>query len=147
MPSQKGPNLTVQLLIEFFSAFLGFLFAILLAWLTNRHVQKKKYNQVLDCLQNELADLAKPLEKYVQSKTALHYPIATPVWDAMKSSGMVLDLIGKPFFDNLIGTFSQIEAYNSDRFHADDAELLERLEGIAESIGKVLPQIEAERKS
>ena len=138
-------SIWVQLLVEFFGAFLGFLFATLLAGLSGIKEKKRKYNLVLDCLIDELHDIIEPLEKYIDNNMILNSRIAIPTWEALQYSGMTLDLIGKDYFDNLVTAYALIKAYNEDRLFENKISV-SRLSEIVKVCKEALAQIEAERK-
>lgn len=138
-------SIWIQVLVEFFGAFFGFLFATLLSGISGIREKKRKYNLVLDCLTDELRDIIIPLKKYVDNNMILNSRIAIPTWESLQYSGMTLELIGKDYFDDLVTAYALIKAYNEDRF-IETKISVNRLKEILEVCNNALIKIEAERK-
>ena len=134
-----------QLLIEFFGAFLGFLFAALLSSVSERRETKNRYKMILNSLINELNDIVEPMKQYIASNTVLKARIAVPAWDALQYSGMTLQLLGKEYFDDLITAYAKIKAYNEDRLY-DKTVTVDRMADIVSACEKTLAKMKAERK-
>lgn len=137
--------IVLQLLMEFFGAFLGFLFAALLSGILEKHTEKKRYCVIRNNLVNELKDIVTPLKRYVDQRMLLSTRIATPTWDALQFSGMLLNLIETSYFDSLVHVYSLIKAYNEDRIYGMDISV-DRLSEIVNLCEDTLAKIEMERK-
>ncbi len=137
-------NIVYDLAIEFIAAFLGFLFAIFLNKLSDKKEEKRKYRMILECLNSELEDIVGPLKQYAAAGRVLTSRIAIPTWDALQYSAMALELIDKPYFNELINTYSLIKAYNEDQLYRSETLTTGRLEEIIESAEKSLQYIHSE---
>ena len=111
------PIIGSQLFIEFFGAFLGFLFAAILSGILEKRTEKRRHCIIRTNLVNELRDIIVPLRQYVDQNIPLSARIATPTWDALQFSGMILDLIETSYFDSLVQVYAMIKAYNEDRIY------------------------------
>lgn len=136
-------SIFIQLLIEFFGAFLGFLFAVLLAGISERIEHKKKNIMILRSLNEELNDITAAIKQYIENKIVLNARIAIPTWDALQNTGMTLELIGAHYFDKLVTAYALIKSYNEDRLH-DKPLTVNRLQEIVQVCEEALFQLKKE---
>ena len=133
----------IELFVAFFGAFSGFLFAMILDRMEDRRKEKIKYALIVKNLVDELSDIYSSLKKYHEHETRLNARIATPTWDALQYSGTTLELIDKPFFDDLVKTYALIKAYNEDYKYNKQLEV-NKISVIVDSCKKALVQMETE---
>ena len=98
--------------IEFFAAFLGFLFALLLDEMIEARKSKSKKRLVIINVIAELKDIHVSLLDYINNHHNLEYTIQTPSWDAIQNAGITIELISNKFYQDLISTYSLIKTYN-----------------------------------
>lgn len=134
-----------QLFIEFFGAFLGFLFAALLSGLSEKHAQKKKYKTILNSLIIELSDISKALGEHIKSNDIISTRIAIPTWDALQYSGLTLDLIEESYFDKIVEAYALIKLFNEHCLLGKGISI-EIMQTVYDTCEIALKEIKAERK-
>ena len=139
------PNLWSELGVEFFGAFLGFGFALLINSLTNKSRKKKTKINILDNLIDELNDIRKSLNNYVEENADLTSSIYTPTWNALQNSGMILELIDSSCYSDLINTYSSI--YNTNEKTRNDKPIpVADVKVLSEKCANTLHKVSSERK-
>ncbi|WP_034448962.1 hypothetical protein [Butyrivibrio sp. AE2032] len=137
-------NFLYDFLIEFVAAFLGFLFAIVFSGINAKYEARKKLKLIINGIKNELQDIHDSLNEYIDNKVIMKHRIAIPTWDSLQFAGGVLDLLEKPYYDDLLTVYSEIKIFNEERFSMRDKEIMNELESIVKNSQTVLNAIEKE---
>ncbi len=137
-------NFLYDFLIEFVAAFLGFLFAIVFSGINAKYEARKKLKLIINGIKNELQDIHDSLNEYIENKVIMKHRIAIPTWDSLQFAGGVLDLLEKPYYDDLLTVYSEIKIFNEERFSMRDKEIMNELESIVKNSQTVLNAIEKE---
>jgi hypothetical protein len=111
-------------------AFLGFLLALYLQRLTDRHSKKEKIGLVLSNIKEELSDISSAVQQYIDIDKPLKCNIQTPSWDAVQGSGIILELIGEPSYIHIIKVYSLIKNFNTELPLLDDNGILRYMRDI-----------------
>lgn len=133
-------------LVEFIAAFFGFLFAILLDRLNAKREDRKRIRSIVQSIQNELQDIDASIQEYLQQRVVLRHRIAIPTWDALQYAGGVMDLMDKPYYDDLLSAYSAIKLYNEERSAMEPEDAYRTLSRITQLSEAVLHAIEEEVK-
>ena len=137
-------NFIYDFFVEFIAAFLGFFFAIVFSGINTKYESRKKLKVIVSGIRNELQDIRKSLNDYLNNEIALRHRIATPTWDCLQFAGGVLDLIDKEYYDDLLTVYSLIKIYNEEKKDMDDKEILAQTRAIVAQSGLVLDSMEKE---
>jgi len=128
-------------------AFLGFLLAL---YLQNRTAQKEGKRQaalVIKSMHEELTDISGTLALYIKEGKPLRQRIPTPAWDAVLSTGVLLELIDTPHYTCIIKKYSIIKTFNEEWRSMAEGELLRAMAGIVEeSMNRCQPGGEQQQK-
>lgn len=96
----------------FFSAFLGFVVALLVEALVGAMKNKNSKKQIIGELKNELESVKGAVDILEENK---HYfcPYSIPIWKGACKSGIVLSIRSIENFTKLIDVFASIEEANT----------------------------------
>ena len=114
-------------------AFVGFLLAIYLEAHKDRLSKKNQIKLVVASIKEELSDISRSLQHYVDLKEPLYAKIQTPSWDALLGSGIILQLIEKPIYACAIKTYSLIRSFNEDIAQRSNEDKLVKMKSIINS--------------
>ncbi len=128
--------------IEFIAAFLGFLFALLLENVIEKKQKKEKTQLIIKNIVEELTDIQSSLSIYINNKHSLYSLMQTPSWDALQNSGLTIELVELPYYQDLIDSYSLIKSCNDALIiqRVNSVEV-ERLKEISDSINKLFDSI------
>lgn len=109
IPSAGPPdsNWLYDVAVAAVGAFIGFGFAILL----ERFVSARRRKDCIDNIRLELRDLRDRLERRRDERvipSSLSFGILTPVWDAVVSTGILLELRDEQYYDSLFAAYGSI---------------------------------------
>ncbi len=130
-------------LVEFVAAFLGFLFALFLTGISDRHNEVKQKKTIIRGLRNELEDIHDSVLAYTSHNIPLKHRIAIPTWDALQYSGGILSLMENDYYDEIISVYSTIKRYNEERSTFDETEenrTLTEIVNLSENVLALLPK-------
>ena len=131
-------ELLIEIGIEVLSAFLGFLFALLLANMLEKKEKSRKYRIAVKCLRDELEDIVEPLGKYIDGRQELKSRIAIPTWDTLQYAGLTPGFIDKPYFKDLVRVYSLIKQFNEEHRNLTADENITMLKIIRQAINDTL---------
>lgn len=95
-------------------AFLGFLFASYLQNKTEKENSKKKITLVLKCICEELQDISDNLKKFKEDEV-VSQSIFTPNLSAIVESGIIIELLNKEIYPEIVQVYSIIRRLNEEQ--------------------------------
>jgi hypothetical protein len=139
--NQTFSQFFLDMLNSALGVFGGFGFAVFLQNRTEKKIKKGKLKLIIDNIAVELNDIAISLQQYIDINKCLDCRIQTPSWDAILSSGIVLDLLKEPMYTDTIRAYSKIKSFNDERRNQTINENISNLEDIIKIARKVVDSI------
>jgi len=130
--SETVKQVALDLINSAIGAFLGFLLALYLQNRTAKKEGKRQAELVIKSMHEELADISGTLSLYIKDCKPLRQRIPTPAWEAVLSTGVLLELIDTPHYTCIIKKYSLIKAFNEEWRSMAEGELLRAMGGIVE---------------
>ena len=123
--SNNRLQICFEIVYAFVGAFFGFLLAMYLDSHADKRAQKKKIRLVVKSIRMELFYIHQDLLPYVTAKIPPERRrIPTPVWDAVLSTGFILDLIERGIHESVLAVYSDIKHFNYRQSLAPSDEMM-----------------------
>ena len=97
------------------STFVGFFLAMWLQRATDKQNQEKRDLLIIKSVSDELQDIGVAINQYLDKAKVISSNIYTPNFDALMSSGMLIELIDDDCYPYIVDVFSMIKRLNDER--------------------------------
>ena len=131
-------NFVVEVVGGVISTFLGFFLAMWLQRRTDDKNQEKRNLIIIKGLSEELQDIGIAIKQHLDKNKVVTGNIYTPNFDALMSSGMIIELIDDDLYPYIVDVFSMLKRLNDERNNIDTAEQIMLMKEIVKCVDNVI---------